>query len=116
MEKCPTLKISSLMGRRWTISILEEIGDGKGIGFNDLSRSLKKITPKILSQRLHQLEGEGMIYKQMKNGPLRTQYNLTLRGMRLLDLVSAMKAWAEEEDGDMDGCSQRKCSECGRFS
>ena len=116
MERCPVFRMSSLVGKRWTIPLLEEIGTGKGIGFNSLSRSLRNVTPKVLSQRLQQLEKEGIVSRHSESNPPRTNYTLTSRGEKLLGLVAAMKAWAEEEHQSIEGCSKRNCTECPFFS
>src|SRR5271157_5622131 len=60
MKDCTVYKTMNIIGKRWTIHILLELhkGEEKEKRFNELKRKLGYITPKILSERLTELEHE----------------------------------------------------------
>lgn len=53
----------------------------QGLGFNALLREIPRITPRTLSLRLKELEGSGLVSKNIAVGKkLRIEYRLTEKG------------------------------------
>ena len=56
MSKCPVFQIADVLSKKWTIVLIREIALNSSGGFNAISKRMHKISPKILSVRLRQLE------------------------------------------------------------
>ncbi len=85
-----TLKV---IGSKWAMLILHNLFDGKK-RFGELQRSLKGISPKTLSQRLQELEKEGIISKKIyAEVPLHVEYSLTEKGKSLGKMFEDMAKW-----------------------
>jgi DNA-binding HxlR family transcriptional regulator len=63
-EKCGILNIWDVLGRRWSLLILKNLSSKNLVRFNELKRSLKDISNTVLSDRLSELEKEGLITKK----------------------------------------------------
>lgn len=84
-----------ILGRRWSVPILQRLnspGAGK-LGFMDLQRSLKKVSPKVLSERLRQLADEKLVKRCERTNvhPKRVDYYLTEKGSMACKLVEKLK-------------------------
>jgi len=65
--------------------ILEEIFHGEGVSFNHLANKLMLITHKILSERLHEMEENGLINrKAIDERSSKIEYVLTEKGSELV--------------------------------
>ena len=63
-EKLWILNIYDVLDRRWSLLILKNLSIKKVVRFNELKRSLKGISSTVLSDRLSELEQEGLITKK----------------------------------------------------
>ncbi len=90
MLDCPLNGRLGVLGRKWTLSILRDIGF-RGIGrFKDLNKSIAHVTPRILSIRLRQLEAEGLIERRKLDSSSTPVWQLTQKGT---DLMSVLREW-----------------------
>lgn len=65
--------------------------------FGELQRSLSGISPKTLSQRLQQLEKEGIVKKHVfAEVPLHVEYSLTEKGAELKKIFRQIENWGEK--------------------
>lgn len=88
--------VSSFLSKKWTISIIITIGNFKCIRFNDLLSRLNGPTAKTLSDRLRELEKEGILIRRAYNEiPPRVEYSLSENGIYLLNALSPLMKWAE---------------------
>src|SRR5436309_2124632 len=60
-EQCPIMTSMGVLGKKWTMLILRDIGFRKIDRFNRLLESIPGLTPRVLSKRLKELEKEGFI-------------------------------------------------------
>lgn len=117
---CTIYKTADIIGKRWTLLILLEIfrasegGKGKGKRYSDIKRNLPKITPKILSLRLKELEEEGMVVKKIdaSSFPIKCEYSLTKQGGAFIDIIKDIKKWALKWRINNKVCSKTNCEEC----
>jgi DNA-binding HxlR family transcriptional regulator len=58
---CPIKTSLGVLGKKWTIMIIRDIGFLKINRFNRLLESIQGLTPRVLSMRLKELEKEGFI-------------------------------------------------------
>jgi DNA-binding HxlR family transcriptional regulator len=79
-----------VLGHKWTALILRDLLEGPK-RFCEFERSIEKITPRILSQRLSDLEQQGII-EMNANGP----YRLTQKGKDLMPIIKQMASWGNK--------------------
>ena len=115
--QCEVFRTTKCIGKKWTVAILQEIDVHEDTGFNVLFKRLDKITPKILSQRLKELEEQGIIQKKSSanKNVVRTQYCLTKKGKDLYALVEQIKQWQVQYGGAPADCLERDCATCPLF-
>ncbi len=116
MKTCPLFKATNILGKKWTFILLQEIASHQGTGFNTMFKRLKKISPKIMAQRLKQLESEELITKHVQNIQLqrRTTYSLTEKGKELNHIIQDLKGWAEKYEETVK-CRNTECVTCSRY-
>ncbi|HXD53174.1 MAG TPA: helix-turn-helix domain-containing protein [Solirubrobacteraceae bacterium] len=85
---------ASLLERRWQLSILYAALTG-AIRFNEFAEAVAGISPRMLSERLRDLEGAGLVQRNViPSSPPTVEYRLTERGRRLGPLIEAMRDYA----------------------
>ncbi len=80
---CPVETSLGVLGKKWTMAIIRDIGAYGVDRFNGLLRSLPGIPPKVLSTRLKQLEQEGFLQKNVEKSipPKIVRWSLTEKGV-----------------------------------
>lgn len=85
-----------LIGRRWTGAILRALLSGVE-RFGELAATVPGLSDRMLSERLKELEGEGIVARTVvPETPVRIEYHLTEKGRALGSVVEAVSTWAEE--------------------
>ncbi|WP_415281417.1 winged helix-turn-helix transcriptional regulator [Candidatus Nitrososphaera sp. FF02] len=79
-----------ILGRRWTFLILWNL-ENKAMRFNELKKALGGIANTVLSDRLAELEGEGLVARNVVQG--RTEYGLTAGARELQTILREMGRW-----------------------
>jgi DNA-binding HxlR family transcriptional regulator len=84
-----------VIGRRWTGAILRSMLAG-ATRFSEILADVPELSDRLLSQRLKQLEAEGIVERSVTpTTPVRIDYGLTAKGRALGSVVDAVAAWAE---------------------
>lgn len=84
-----------LIGRRWSGVIIRAMIHG-ATRFSDISAAIPGISDRLISERLKELEAEGLVVRTVvPSTPVRVDYALTEKGKALGDVVIAVAAWAE---------------------
>lgn len=92
---CPVERTLRIIGGKWTLLVLRDLFTGTK-RFGELLQSLEGVSPKTLSDRLKELEGEGIITKTVyPEVPPRVEYALTAKGQSLWDILEAMRSWGD---------------------
>jgi DNA-binding HxlR family transcriptional regulator len=93
---CPTYHHAvELIGSRWTGAIIRAMLSGL-CRFSDLTLAIPGLSDRMLSERLKELEREGIVERiVMPSTPVRIEYRLTDKGRGLADVVDAVATWAE---------------------
>lgn len=114
---CPIFQVADIVGKKWTIVILQEIALNGDKGFNHVFERIGRISPKILSRRLKDFEKEGLIIKEIlaDEMPVRTKYHLTQKGKELNDILTIIKKWYVKYDSRLCDCDKRECVKCPLF-
>ena len=89
-------RASELIGRRWTGAIIYVLLRAK-CRFAMLREAIPQITDRMLSERLQELEQEGIVERTVvPEAPVRVEYALTRKGRALASVMDAISAWAEK--------------------
>jgi DNA-binding HxlR family transcriptional regulator len=89
-------RASELIGRRWTGAIIFCLLKSK-CRFATLRDAIPDITDRMLSDRLQELEQEGIVKRTViPDLPVRVEYALTKKGRALGTAVDAIAAWADK--------------------
>jgi DNA-binding HxlR family transcriptional regulator len=84
-----------MVGKRWTGAILMVLLDGP-MRFSEIGASVSEVSDRLLSERLKELEAEGIVERDVVDGsPVRVEYSLTEKGRALGPAVEALKEWAQ---------------------
>ena len=87
---------SELIGRRWTGAILYVLMSSR-CRFAVLREAIPDITDRMLSERLHELEEEGIVERTVvPDTPVRVEYALSVKGRGLATTIQAISVWAEK--------------------
>lgn len=85
-----------LIGRKWTGAIISLLLQSR-CRFATLRDAIPEITDRMLSERLQELEGEGIVERTViPDTPVRVEYALTKKGRALADAVTAISDWAHK--------------------
>jgi len=89
-------RASELIGRRWTGAIIFVLLRS-GCRFATLREAIPDITDRMLSDRLQELEGEGIVARTVvPETPVRVEYSLTKKGRALATAIDAIADWAHK--------------------
>lgn len=92
-EACRFAYALDLVGERWALLVVRELLLGPK-RFTDLRRGLPHASPNILSQRLRELEANGIVRRRELPPPVATHvYELTDWGAELEPIVTRLGAW-----------------------
>ena len=87
---------SELIGRRWTGAIIYLLLQ-QTCRFATLRDAIPDITDRMLSERLQELEEEGIVERAVVPAtPVRVEYSLTRKGKGLAEAVNSLANWAEK--------------------
>lgn len=89
-------RASELIGRRWTGAIIFLLLK-QTCRFATLRDAIPDITDRMLSERLQELEEEGLVERTViPETPIRVEYSLTKKGKALAEPIGAIADWAEK--------------------
>src|SRR5919205_31664 len=84
---------SELIGRRWTGAIIYVLLRTR-CRFATLREAIPDITDRMLSERLQELETEGIVERTVvPETPVRVEYALTKKGRALTTAIEAISDW-----------------------
>ena len=89
-------RASELIGRRWTGAIIFVLMESR-CRFAALRKEIPDITDRMLSERLFELEQEGIVERTViPETPVRVEYALTKKGRELAAAIDAIGDWAKK--------------------
>lgn len=84
-----------ILGGKWTGSILWHLKD-EPVRFNDLSRMIGGASKKVITERLRQLESQGLVTRRvLETSPVAVEYQITEFGCTALKTLDALRQWSE---------------------
>ncbi|MCP5052088.1 MAG: helix-turn-helix transcriptional regulator [bacterium] len=96
MSNCPVETTLNVIGGKWKVLILWHLNE-KTTRFGELKRKMPKITQKMLTQQLRELEADGIVYRKVyAQVPPKVEYSITEFGGQLGPIMEAMCEWGTE--------------------
>lgn len=84
-----------LIGRRWSGAILNAMLPGAQC-FNELMAIVPGLSDRLLTERLRELESEGLVRRNVIPGPpVRVSYEMTEAGKELEPVIRGLGQWAQ---------------------
>ncbi len=97
---CPCEGLIDIIGKKWTLCLLAQLGNNGTMRFNQLQGRLKGISAKTLAEVLKGLQRTGLIEREaFREIPPRVEYHLTREGRELTILVAPLMVWADKMTG-----------------
>jgi len=97
-EACCSLyhQAVELVGKRWTGAIVAVLLEGPA-RFSEIRECVPDLSDRLLSERLKELEGEGIVDRVViDETPPKVQYLLTPKGKALEPAVLSLRSWAQQ--------------------
>jgi DNA-binding HxlR family transcriptional regulator len=96
-QLCPRYQQAiELLGKRWTGLILMVLM-ARPLRFNEIAEQLEVVSDRMLSERLKELEIEGVIARRVyPETPVRVEYSLTEKGLALEPVIAAIGKWSHD--------------------
>jgi DNA-binding HxlR family transcriptional regulator len=93
---CPHFHAAiELIGKRWTGAIVCALTE-RPLRYGELARAVPGLSDRLLSQRLRELEEEGLVERLVEAGaPVRVTYSLTEKGAELRPAIAELRNWAQ---------------------
>jgi DNA-binding HxlR family transcriptional regulator len=97
---CPLEGIIDTIGKKWTLLVVNAIGNHGRLRFNQMMEELRGISPTTLTETLQQLKREGLIGREpFAEIPPRVEYSLTRDGVQLRKAILPLLQWASTHLG-----------------
>ena len=105
-HNCPIAQSMAVLGGQWTLLIARDLMNGIN-KFDNIQKSLK-ISRNLLTQRLQQMESNGLAQKVVPDGLKRSIYKPTQKCFDLTNTLLALSEWSEKWIPDPNGPSHRQ--------
>lgn len=108
---CPLRGVIDVIGKKWSLLVINSIGNHGRLRFNKLMDELQGISPKTLSETLKELQKEKLVLREsFAEIPPRVVYSLTKDGADLRRAVVPLLRWAAERThNDDSNCVPSYC-------
>lgn len=84
----------SLVDGKWKMHILFWLWKKEVLRYSELKRALGKVTHKMLSTQLKELEADGLIIRrEYPQVPPKVEYSLSERGLSLMPVLQSLCEW-----------------------
>jgi len=94
-ENCPIEAALDVIGGKWKGVILNRLL-GQTHRFNELKRTIPRITQRMLTTQLRELERDKLVVRKVyAEVPPRVEYSLTSRGESLKPVLACLLQWGE---------------------
>ena len=94
LKSCPIETTFKIIGKKWTVLIIREMFRGT-TQFNRFLENIDGITPKVLTQRLRELEKLGIVRRRIVSEyPIRVEYEMTDLGKEFEPVLLAAASFS----------------------
>jgi DNA-binding HxlR family transcriptional regulator len=92
---CPLEGVIDTIGKKWTLLVVNAIGNHRKLRFSRMIEELQGISPTTLTDTLQDLQREGLIMREsFAEIPPRVEYSLTKDGVQLRKAILPLLQWA----------------------
>lgn len=109
IKKCPDSFIlavndtMNVLNGKWKLPIMASLAFGKK-RFKEMEREIPKITPRMLSKELRDLEANGIVKRTVHDTiPITVEYELTAAGRSFSKVLDVMVEWGLEHRKNIIG-------------
>ena len=101
-QYCALARALDVVGDRWTLLIVRELGLGGPSRYTDLQHGLPGIATNMLADRLREMEEAGIVRRELAPPPVATTlFPLTERGEELVPVLTALGRWGSDLMGEL---------------
>ena len=94
LPACPVETCVQLIGSKWRLLIMRDLLMNESMRFGQLQRSVGKVSQKVLTSNLRDMEEAGLIVRRVyPEVPPHVEYSLTETGKSLKPIIDAMWDW-----------------------
>ena len=94
---CPLGITLGIIGGKYKAIIIWFLYQNKVLRYNELQKTIKGITPKMLISQLRELEEGRIIEREVYPVvPPKVEYSLTAKGKSLIPILLEMRKWGEK--------------------
>ncbi len=94
---CPLGITLGIIGGKYKAIIIWFLYQNKVLRYNELQKTIKGITPKMLISQLRELEEDRIIEREVYPVvPPKVEYSLTAKGKSLIPILLEMRKWGEK--------------------
>lgn len=87
----------SMIGGKWKMQILFWLWKDEIMRYGEIKRALDGVTHKMLSNKLKELEADGLIIRHEYPGvPPKVEYRLSEKGLSLMPVLQSICRWGHE--------------------
>ena len=105
---CPISPVVDLVFSRWTTPVLWTLHTRGRQRFVELRRHIGTISPKVLTQRLRQMERDGLVrHTYHAEVPPRVEYEITELGTSLSPLFATLAQWSASHLDQVERARER---------
>jgi len=92
---CPLEGLIDTIGKKWTLLVVNAIGNHGRLRFNQMMEELRGISPTTLTDTLQELKREALVRREsFAEIPPRVEYSLTKDGTELRKAILPLLQWA----------------------
>ena len=97
LEKCPLSYAMSLIGGKWKMQIICALNNKGALRYNELRRTMDKISNTVLAASLKEMEEEGLVTRKVyMEVPIKVEYATTELCDKLMPILEELSDWGEE--------------------
>jgi DNA-binding HxlR family transcriptional regulator len=94
LKSCPIETTFKIIGKKWTVLIMREMLRGT-TQFNRFLENIEGITPKVLTERLRELQKFGIVRRRIVSEyPIRVEYEMTHLGREFEPVLLAAASFS----------------------
>jgi DNA-binding HxlR family transcriptional regulator len=111
-EPCPIAPVVDVLFNKWTAQVLWALLHDGRLRFSELHRRMPDVTAKVLSQRLRQLERDGLLTRTAyAEVPPRVEYEATDVAVTLTPVFAALARWSNQHAHDIQAAREANTGE-----
>ncbi len=95
--RCPAAPVRALLAGKWSAAVLLHLPPDTPLRFNELWRTIPRISEKVLAETLDRLERDGFVRRVCyPEVPPRVEYRTTELAESLRPLLEALRDWGRD--------------------